>query len=104
MAKTKHGHVWWEDGKKHKTATYIAWQNMKARCLRDPYYTSKGVTVCKEWLNSFETFLADMGLRPSKKHSLDRVDNLGGYSKGNCRWATIEQQLNNRSPYRKRDE
>lgn len=45
---------------------------------------------------TFENFLVDMGERPSLAHTLDRENTLLGYSKSNCRWATIEQQNRNR--------
>jgi len=81
---------------------HAAWAAMKARCC-NPNHISYGrykklkVTVCPRWVNSYSTFLKDMGRRPSPKHSLDRRDNLQGYSKDNCRWATTKQQARNRS-------
>jgi len=78
---------------------YLAWANMLKRCLRPNYaifasYGGRGISVTKRWL-SFPNFLADMGLRPSPKHSLDRRNNDKGYSKRNCRWATRTQQMRN---------
>lgn len=75
---------------------------MRHRCYnpKTPYYDNyggRGITVCPEWFNSFETFLDDMGKRPTSGHSLDRIDNNLGYSKDNCRWATSKVQNNNKS-------
>ncbi|MDR6826475.1 hypothetical protein J2X48_000721 [Bosea sp. BE271] len=78
---------------------YAIWCGMKARCHNEknpayPRYGGRGIKVCPEW-QSFETFYADMGDRPSEAHSLDRVDTNEGYSRQNCRWATATQQARN---------
>jgi len=82
-----------------RTPEYRAWHNMKDRCfnLNHKYYShygGRGITVCDRWLN-LENFLADMGSRPTAKHSLDRIDNDSNYSVENCRWATKAEQQNN---------
>src|SRR4029077_17944433 len=73
---------------------------MRRRCRasgRDnsQYYSERGVTVCDEW-SEFETFLADMGERPTPWHSIDRIDPNGSYEAGNCRWVTATEQNNNK--------
>lgn len=89
---------------KNSDPTYRCWVNMKRRCLNrnDPSFQSygaKGVTVCEEWKNSFEAFLADMGPRPQGM-SIDRIDSGGNYEPDNCRWATVwTQNVNRRNTY-----
>lgn len=86
------------------TPEYGAWRNMIQRCTNPkkmhwPYYGARGITVCAEWMDpkaGFDRFVRDMGLRPSKAHSLDRRNNDLGYSKSNCRWADRFEQQNNR--------
>ena len=94
----KHGHSF-VNGK--ATPEYMAWSSMKARCLRPtannyPLYGGRGITICQRWTDNFEAFLSDMGLKPSKDHSLDRIDNDGNYEPGNCRWATPIMQSRNK--------
>jgi hypothetical protein len=82
---------------------YRIWEQMKQRCVDPnhvsyPRYGARGIEVCDEWRSSFEAFLADMGEPPTDQHSIDRIDNDGGYARGNCRWATrVEQQANKRA-------
>lgn len=84
----------------HDTPTYRSWQSMLARCRnpKDPSYVrygGQGITVCERW-HDFQSFLDDMGPRPSLKHSIDRIDGTSGYKPGNCRWATWEEQNRNK--------
>jgi len=60
-----------------------------------PNYGGRGITICERWRSSFENFLADMGTKPSPKHSIDRIDNNGNYEPSNCRWVTQKEQMHN---------
>ena len=102
---TKHGQC--------GTPTYHSWADMKKRCtnpkqVRFERYGGRGISVCQHW-QDFANFLSDMGNKPSRKYTIDRIDNDGHYSCGhceeciknkwpaNCRWITKSQQGKNRS-------
>ena len=75
------------------TPTYKAWRGMRDRVKRDPDYSH--VTICSSW-DSYQKFLADMGEKPLGK-TLDRINNSAGYSKSNCRWASVKEQARNKT-------
>jgi hypothetical protein len=88
-----------------RSPEYGIWNAMRQRCENPnnksfPRYGAKGITVCQRWTESFESFLADMGPRPSPSHSLDRVDGTRGYEPSNVRWATMTEQNRNRKDNR----
>lgn len=82
------------------TLEYRRWAGMKQRCKTKPIYVKKGITVCPQWVDSFETFLKDMGKAPSGKHTIERKDNKGNYEPSNCIWATQKVQNRNYSQNR----
>jgi hypothetical protein len=90
-------------GKKHgfyKYPEYKVWQSIKSRCTNPsdkgyPAYGGRGISICKEWAESFETFIEDIGFRPQEGLTLDRIDNDRGYEPGNVRWVTHMINSNN---------
>lgn len=85
------------------TPEYNAWRAMKSRCYNKnnkgyPLWGGRGIRVCDQWVNSFEQFHADMGMKPGPDYSIDRIDNDGDYTPDNCRWATLSEQNANKRP------
>lgn len=81
------------------TSEYNIWVSMIQRCTNPKdqaydRYGGRGIKVCDAWM-SFETFLSDMGPRPNKRMSLERIDNDKGYEPGNVRWAAAAEQSKN---------
>ena len=76
------------------------WSAMKTRCYNKNWhayenYGGRGIAICDRWLESFESFYADMGDKPTPNHSIDRINNDGNYEPDNCRWATSSEQNRN---------
>lgn len=82
-------------------AEYHIWFNIKQRlynknCATYHNYGGRGLTMEESWKCSFKTFVNDIGPRPKKDLTLDRIDNDKGYVKGNIRWADRVTQAQNR--------
>lgn len=79
---------------------YRAWKAMKGRCydknnINYSNYGGRGIVVCEKWLNNFQAFLADVGRKPTPKHTIDRIDVNGNYEPSNVQWATKREQMRN---------
>lgn len=82
-----------------KSAIYNVWHGMISRCSNPSdtnydKYGARGIRVCDRWLK-FENFIADMGMRPTDDHSIERIENNKGYEPDNCVWALPKQQGRN---------
>lgn len=89
------------DGLVKDMPEYNAFNAAKGRCRNknNRSYKDYGGRGIEFRFNSFQEFLAEVGLRPSAEHSLDRTNNDGHYEKGNLSWQTKDKQANNRRSY-----
>lgn len=84
-----------------KSAEYNSWSKMIDRCTNSKNisdykdYGGRGISVCEKWL-TFSGFIEDMGMKPNKEYSIDRIDVNGNYNKENCKWSTPLEQANNK--------
>lgn len=81
---------------------YSTYMNMLRRCYNPNShhynrYGGRGIRVCKKWREDFWSFVKDMGEKPTLNHSIDRKNNDGNYTRGNCKWSTKVEQANNRN-------
>lgn len=94
----KHGHS--------NERLYRIWNVMRQRCKNKNVpeykrYGQRGISVCAEWDNSFESFyLWAINNGYANDLSIDRIDVNGNYEPSNCRWATAIQQARNKRKHR----
>jgi hypothetical protein len=89
----------------HSHPLYHTWNSMHRRCSNPKTrnyadYGGRGIRVCERWTGpeGLRNFIEDMGVKPSPKHTLERIDNDGNYEPGNCCWATAQEQERNKRP------
>lgn len=85
-----------------KHPLYKLWKSIVTRCFYKSHasyngYGGMGICLCARWLD-FNTFVAEVGERPSPKHQLDRINSYGNYEPGNVRWVTPSQNTTNSRP------
>ena len=96
-----------DTGGESNTRLYNVWKGMLTRCYSPKHkgykdYGGRGITVCQEWKESYETFkwwAILTGYDETAKRgqcTLDRVNNDGNYCPENCRWATMSEQNRNK--------
>lgn len=98
---TRHGFTSRNISDPFKTKVWDAWHSMKQRCdnpknCNYSNYGARGIKYFEGWRHDFELFFSDIGLPPTLKHSLGRIDNRADYSATNCRWENPIQQGRNR--------
>lgn len=84
---------------------YSIWHKMKERCLNTKHkfwycYGGRGISVCKEWSDSFESFhkfAIEQGYADNLE--IDRIDNNRGYFQDNCRFVTHAENMRNRRKF-----
>lgn len=79
---------------------YGIWLGIKTRCFNENHptyqaYGAKGITMHPGWRWNFREFSRYLGPRPSRSHTVDRIDGTKGYEPGNVRWATRFEQSDN---------
>lgn len=84
-----------------ETSEHAIWRGMMARCYRKTSkdyarYGGRGVSVCERW-HDYQNFIADMGVRPSTEHSIERLNPHANYEPDNCKWATRSEQQKNKT-------
>lgn len=83
---------------------YKTWIGIRNRCLTPSsqhykWYGARGIGICGRWMD-YRNFLADMGRCPDG-FSIERINNDGDYEPGNCKWADVVTQANNRRSNRR---
>lgn len=91
-----------KDSNGKRTSEYCCYLKMKSRCYcvnnaKYKNYGERGIKVCDRWVNSYENFIKDMGLKPSKDYSIERIDVNGNYEPSNCKWGTLLEQASNKT-------